>query len=546
MSTQPSSDETDSALSPQPSARKIGPQFSALAKGIALAALLVALGNIASRVLGLARNSTVAYLFGRASVDVNAYSVAWLIPNTLYDFLINGAISAALVPVFSAYAEGDDDEFWRVACGVINLAMLVLVALTALLALAAPFVVQLVTQDTEPGLRAQTLVLVRLMLLAVPLMGLSGLLTALLYARRRFLLPAFVASAFNAGIIAGALLLHRQLGIESLAAGMLLGALVQVLIQLPGLRGGRYRLALNWRHPGVRRVLALYGPVALGMGFSIIGAVIDRRLASGFAGAPATMSYATTLIQFPLGLVAAAVSTAVLPTLSRQSVANDEENFRATFALGLKVVLLLVVPATAALAVLRGPVVALLFEGGQFSADDSQKTALALLCYLPGLPAAAVDQMLLFAFYARRNTLTPNLVQGAAIGIYLLTALPLVFATRLGFLALVLGNAAQWIGHAVLLWLLLRRAVPLGGLRLGEASAKIVLASGVMALALGGMLALLPRVGLALQGRFYGGVVPVLLGGVLGALVYFGACAVLRVEALGFFVGAVRGRLRRR
>jgi putative peptidoglycan lipid II flippase len=505
----------------------------------------VALGNISSRLLGLARNSTVAFLFGRASVEVNAYNAAWLIPNTLYDFLINGAISAALVPVFSAYAEGDDDEFWRVASGVVNLAMLLLVGLSALLALAAPLVVRLITQDTEPGLRDQAEVLIPLLLLPVPLMGLSGLLTALLYARQRFLLPAFVASAFNAGIIAGALLLHRQLGIASLAVGMLLGALAQVLIQLPGLRGGRFHLALGWRHPGVRRVLTLYGPVALGMSFSILGALIDRWLASGFTGALATMSYATTLIQFPLGLVATAVSTAVLPTLSRQSVAEDEESFRGTFAMGLKVVLLLVLPATAALAVLREPVVRLLFEGGRFGADDSRQTALALLFYLPGLPAAAIDQMLLFAFYARRNTLTPNLVQGAAIGIYLLTALPLVFATRLGYLALVLGNAAQWVGHAVLLWWLLRRVVPLGGLRLGEAAAKISLASGALALALGGLLALLPQLGLRLEGRIGGGLVPVLLGGALGGVVYFGACAALRVEALGFFVGAVRARLRR-
>jgi putative peptidoglycan lipid II flippase len=257
------------------------------------------------------------------------------------------------------------------------------------------------------------------------------------------------------------------------------------------------------------------------------------------------MSYATTLIQFPLGLVATAVSTAVLPTLSRQSFAEDEEGFRSTFAMGLKVVLLLVVPATAALAVLRGPVVTLLFEGGRFGVDDSRQTALALLCYLPGLPAAAIDQMLLFAFYARRNTLTPNLVQGAAIGIYLLTSLGLLYATRLGYLSLVLGNAAQWVGHAVLLWLLLRRAVPLGGLRLAESAAKILVAGGAMALALAGLLAALPRVGLALEGRVGGGLVPVLLGGALGSLVYFGACAALRVEALGFFAGAVRRRLRR-
>jgi putative peptidoglycan lipid II flippase len=537
----------------QPSQRNkpaaLGTHNSALNRGIFSAALLIALGGIASRALGLGREATIAYLFGR-SVAVDAYTAAWQIPSTLYDFLISGAISAALVPVFSAYAEvaptagsGEgDDEFWRVGSGVINVALLLLGALTALLLWQAPLVVRLVAQDTQPGLREQTVALVRLMLPAVPLMGLAGLFTALLYARRTFLLPAFVAAAFNAGIIVAALLLHGRLGVASLGVGVLVGALAQVLLQLPGLRDMRYRPLLNLHHPGVRRVLILYGPVALGMGFSLVGIVIDRWLASGLPAALATMRYATTLIQFPLGLVAAAVSMAVLPTLSRQSSAGDQESFRATLAQGLKVVLLLVLPATVGLAALATPVTALLFQRGAFDAADSSITALALLCYLPGLPAAALDQMLLFAFYARKNTLTPNLVQGAAIAIYLLTALPLLWGTQLGFLALVLGNSAQWIGHALLLLALLLPHVSLRGLRLGEALGKTLVASVGMGIVMALIGALM---GAATEGTPYRALAQVAAAAVGGALTYVGLCAVLRVEALGFFVGVVRARVGR-
>jgi putative peptidoglycan lipid II flippase len=503
-------------------------------RGVAAAALLIAVGNIASRLLGLVREPTIAFFFGRG-VEVDAFQIAWTVPSTVYDMLIAGAVSAALVPVFSEYAEGDRDEFWLVVSGVLTIALAALTAMTALAVWQAPLLVAALTRPEQGELRALATPLVRLLMPAVLLMGISGLATAVLHAQRRFLLPAFTMVTFNAGMILGIVLLHERMGVNSLAAGALIGALGQVALQLPGLRGARVRPGLSRGHPAVRRIVRLYGPVALGIGFSIGGTLIDRWLASGYEAALGTMRYATTLIQFPLGLVASAVALAVLPTLSRQSAAADEASFRATLAMGLKVVLLLILPATAGLLALAGPLTELLFERGAFTAQDTAATALALLFYLPGLPAAAIDQVLIFAFYARKNTLTPNLIQGAAIGCYLLAALPLLWLTRLGFLALVLGNSAQWIGHALVTYVLLARAVPLRGLRLGEATVKGLLASGLMAatvlavVTLGAGLPTLARVALA---------------GGAGAALYLGLCAALRIEALGFFLGAIRARLR--
>jgi putative peptidoglycan lipid II flippase len=468
-------------------------------RAIALAALLIALGNIASRALGLVREATIAFFFGRGSA-VDAFTLAWTIPNTIYDLLINGAVSAALVPVLSEYAEGDADEFGRVVASIFTIALAALCGLLALAAWQAPLLTALLVQAEQVELRAQTTELVRLLLPAVLLMGLSGLITAVLHARRTFLWPAFGGAIFNGGMIVAMVLLHERVGVGSLAIGALIGAAGQVLVQLSGLRGVRLRAGVRLRHPAVRRILLLYAPVALGIGFSILGTVIDRWLASGLPSAPTTMRYATTLIQFPLGLVAAAVSLAVLPTLSRQSAGGDEQAFRSTLAMGLKVVILLIVPAALGLAALAEPLVALVLQRGAFVASDSAATATALRFYLPGLPAAAIDQVLLFAFYARKNTLTPNLVQGAAIGFYLLAALPLLLLSQLGFLALVLGNSAQWIGHALLLWWLLRD------------------------------LPLIVTIGLA---------------GGAGLAIYMGLSALLRVEALGFFLGAVARRLGR-
>ncbi len=384
-------------------------------------------------------------------------------------------------------------------------------------------------------LRAQATDMVRLLLPSVLFMGLSGMITALLYARQKFLLPAFTTSAFNLGIILGALLLTPWLGPLSLVAGALLGAALQVLLQLPGLRGMAYRPVIDLRHPGVRRILLLYAPVALGIGFSIIGIVLDRNLASRLdASAIPTMRYATTLIQFPLGLVAAAVSFAVLPTLSRQASAGEEQAFRTTLAMGIKVVLLLILPAVAGLAALARPVIELVLQRGQFQAGDSIATASALLLYLPGLPAAAIDQMLLFAFYARNRTLAPNLVQGAAIGLYAATALGLLHLTDLRVEALILGNSVQWVGHLLILLLLARGLVDLSGLRLGEA----VLKCGIASLALGGLAWVVANTLL----NSAGALLQLLVAGSISTIAYFGLCLLLRVEALDFFVHALRRR----
>lgn len=517
---------THSSSSPGPS----------LARQLALAAILIAVGNIASRLIGLVREAVIAGMFARGE-GVAAFTAASAIPTMVYDLLINGAISAALVPVLSEYADGDAQEFWRVASTIINLALLVTAGVVAVLIWQAPAAVPILAGGFDPQLLGLTVLMSELMLPAVILMALSGLITAILYARRQFLLPAFTTSAYNLGIILGALLLTPLFGVLSLVVGVLLGALLQVLLQLPGLRGAVYRPYLELRHPAVRRILWLYAPVALGIGFSTIQVVLDRRLASGLeASVLPTMRYATTLIQFPLGLVAAAVSFAVLPTLSRQAGANDDDAFRRTLAMGINVVLLLILPATLGLAALAGPIVELLYQRNAFGAQDSAATATALLLYLPGLPAAAVDQMLLFAFYARRRTLAPNLVQGAAVALYATTALLLLWGAGLGIEALILGNSVQWVGHVLIMIILSRGLVNLGGLQIGATLLKCGLAALMMAGMVWGMAQVLVPFGVLVQ---------IGVAGLIGALGYFGLCLALRVEALTFVAAAVRRRMGR-
>ncbi|MBI2912075.1 MAG: murein biosynthesis integral membrane protein MurJ, partial [Chloroflexi bacterium] len=357
-----------------------------LGLSIGRAALVLALGNVGSRLLGLVREQVIAALFG-ASAATDAFTAASRIPTSLYDLLIGGLISAALIPVFSGYVGRDEEErLWQVASAVLNTIMAAVVVSVALLVVAAPWVVDVYATGFSPGTKEQAVELVRYMLPSLAFMAVTGVLTALHYARRRFILPAVALSLYNLGIILAAVVFHSSLAIGSLVAGVLLGALLQATALWWGLGDLRYMWRAGPLSRDMREVLALYLPVALGLFVSMVGIAIDSNLASRTGeGNLAAMRFATTLVQFPLGLVAFAVSTAVLPILSRQAAAPA---FVATLGLGLRLVLLAILPAVAGLVALRGAIVQLLFERGAFGAFDTERTALALLAYAPGIAAA--------------------------------------------------------------------------------------------------------------------------------------------------------------
>jgi putative peptidoglycan lipid II flippase len=269
-----------------------------------------------------------------------------------------------------------------------------------------------------------------------------------------------------------------------------LGALLQVALQLPGLRDARLHFELDIQHPALRRVGKLYLPIILGLVISQIAIALDRNFASRTGEQSiAWMQFATTIIQFPLGLVSTAISLAILPTLSRLALATGETGpalleFMATLATGLRLVLILIIPATVALFILAEPIVSLLFQHGDFTAFDTQQTALALRLYLLGLTFAAIDQPLIFAFYARQNTLTPALVGLLGVGFYLAAALLPSLARPMQMTDLVVANSVQLTGHALLMLWLVNRLAPLRRHGLGPTTFKAMTAALSMGLVL--------------------------------------------------------------
>jgi putative peptidoglycan lipid II flippase len=520
--------ETESITQPAP---------ESATRSIVGAATILAAGNISSRLLGLVRELVIADLFG-ATGYVSVFRVASTLVLTLYDFLVGGLISAALVPVFSEHAADETrrGEFWNLVSTVLSVIAALLAVAVLILEWFAEPLFQILGAGYNAELRAVGVQMIRLTLPAVFFLGVAGVLSGILYALKKFTLPSFTAAAFNAGIIVCSIALAPRFGIFSVVIGVVVGAASQVILQYLGLRRAPLRLQLDFSHPALRQIARLYVPVLGGLTVMVIGVAIDRNLASRTGDQSlAWMQVATYLVQLPLGLVATAISFAILPSLSRTVSPAD---FRKTLAFGLKLVLLLMLPCVVALFVLAVPVVELLYQHGAFTADDTAATARALQFYLFGTVFAAIDQPLVFAFYARKNTLLPNLVAVAALGFYLLVALPLL--NTFGYLALVLANSAQLAGHAlIMLWFTRTRLGGLGGEGLGRATLKLLLASALMGAAM--LLLSAMEFGSGLMQELLRVAIP----SAVGAAVYILALKILRVREADQIFTLARQRLRR-
>jgi len=457
--------------------------------GLARSALLLSIGNIASRVLGLAREMIIARTF--SDELVSAFTIASQVPTLLYDFLIGGMLSAALVPVLSDYAHRDRREFARVVGLLLTIFGLLLLILTSVLYLAAPQVAWLLAggfSRTDPTLLPITTDLIRAMTPAVWLFSMAGLLTAVLYALQRFTWPALATALYNLGIVLAAPLLASRIGVTSLVVGILAGALAQFALMALDLyrMGLEIRWRFDWRHPALWRIVRLYLPISVGLLVMLFQVGLDRRLASGAAAtSPAWMRYATTLQQLPLGLISVAIALAALPRLSHYFATGQELAYRQTLGRGLRMVLFLIIPATIGLWFLGEPVTQLLFGSNRENATNTTQIVLALQIYLVGMVFAAVDFPLNYAFYARNNTLLPALVGLFSVAVYVIVAVRLL--QPLGYLGLVWADSAKQASHALLMLLCLRwRIGPLQA-QVRRGLCQMVLAAVPMALVIGGL-----------------------------------------------------------
>jgi putative peptidoglycan lipid II flippase len=499
-------------------------------RGIASAALIVMLFFLLSRITGLVREVVVAAHFG-AGAELDAYLAAFRVPDLLFQLVAGGALGSAFIPIFSTYWTKDDTaSAWLLFSRVINLItlLLVIVAGVALL-FAQPLVRLVIAPGFEPAQQVVTAQLMRWMLLGTIVFGVSGLVMGALNARQHFLLPAAAPVLYNLAIILAAWLLSPALGVYGLAVGVVAGAFVHFAVQAPGLWrvGARYTPSLTWRDPGVQAVARLMGPRVLGLFFVQMHFLVNTILASTLApGSLSALNYAWLLMLLPQGLFAQSLATAAFPTLAAQAAAGQLTALRQTLYQTLRLVLFLALPSAVGLAVLGTPVIQLLLQRGQFTAEDTQQVAHALRWYALGLAGHAILEIVVRAFYALHDTRTPVTVGIAAMIVNILLSLWWVGWLAHGGLALA-NSVATSVEVLVLLWLLRRRLQGIEGEALLLPLLRHLGAAGIMGLALIGWLRWsaatlhLTGTGLAVMqvtgGIVLGGVLFVLLAWVFGS-----------------------------
>ncbi len=430
------------------------------ARKLAAYSLVVMAGFVASRVLGLVRNVVVAQQFGTGR-EYEAFIAALVIPDLVFQVLAGGAVGSAFIPVFKGYFAQDDDEgAWRLTSRVMTLAIVVTLPISVILALFARPLTELLVPPWDAASKDLTASLMRTMLISPAIFAVSGFAVSVLNSFQRFLLAALAPIMYNASIIVSALV-FRHLGIEGVAIGAVVGALLHLLVQIPGLVsiGMRYRFSISLVDPGVREVLRLMGPRMIGLGVMQVNQLVNVVLASYLiVGSLGYLNVGWLMVMTPL-VLAMAVSTAVFPTMAEESASNHGEAVRDVFVLSLRTILFLTVPMGIGLIALGEPLIRLLFEHGAFTAESTHLTYFALIWYAIGLAGHATVEIVDRVYYALHDTWTPVKAASLAFVMNLVLGLTLM-QTPLNYGGLALGNSLAALAEATLLMILVRRRIP--------------------------------------------------------------------------------------
>ena len=469
------------------------PTPSAASPQLARSAGVIGAATMASRILGLVRDQVLAFLFG-AGDQMDAYNIAFRIPNLVRDLFAEGAMSAAFVPTFTRTLTKEGRErAWRLGNLVVNALLLATgLIVVAGMVFAGPITTAFAGAYAEvPGKLELTVSLTRIMFPFLALVAVATALMGMLNSLHRFFVPAMSPAMFNVGSIVctiGLAPVMPALGLPVITApaiGVLVGGLLQMAVQWPSLRreGYRYQPVLDVRDEGLRRVLVLMGPGVVGLAAVQINLLVNSILATGEGtSAVSALNYAFRLMYLPIGIFGVSIATAVVPTLSRQAAMNDATGMRDTISSGLRMMLMLNVPATVGLVVLATPIVALIFEHGAFTRAHTAATAAALAFYSPGLVGYSAVKIAVPSFYSLRDSRTPVLVSGVTVLMNVVLNVSLVRV--MGFTGLALGTAASAIFNAAaLLWLLRSRLGGLDERRVAASFVRICAASAFMGLA---------------------------------------------------------------
>jgi len=501
---------------------------------LAMAASVVALGFLGSRLLGLLRTVVIAHEYG-TSPQLDAYFVAFRIPDLIFQLLAGATLGSAFIPTFARIvSDRSEQEGWRLASTVLNL----LFVATLFFALAGLLLAPLLVPLTAPGLGDETgqhaeltslsVDLTRIMMLSPVLFAVSGMFMGILNARHHFLAPAIAPMFYNAAIIVGALVSDD---VKVLAAAVVVGALLHLVVQVPALRlvGMVWEPLWDWRDGYVREVLRLMGPRVIGLAAFHLNFVIATFFASTLdTGAISAVNYAWLVVMTPLGLFGMAISTAAFPRMAEQAARGGDE-LRDTVATSLRLILYLTIPASVGIFVMAQPITAFLLRSGAFDSSSASLVVGALALYAVALFAHSGIEILSRGFYALSDTRTPVAFAVVSMVVNLVLCLALVWPFGIKGLAAAL-SVATIVEFALLLRALSRRLEGLDAGHMAFSLSRTIAGSILMAEVILLWLALLHFLGLLdLADKVDAGLA--VIGGVgIGAVVFFVATRLLRSE----------------
>ncbi len=522
-------------------------------RGLARSGVIFAIATGVSRVIGLVREIAQAAIFG-ISGPVNAFEIAFLIPNTVRSLVADSALSAAFVPVFSdLLVKGERQRAWRVASSLFWLMLVGLGGLTAFFIVIAPWVMAIF--GFGPGHRYGVIAaeLARILFPLVLILGLTGIVVGILNSYDHFTVPALSPVLWNAIILLG-----LGLGVHSTspdehstrlyiyAVSILVATIAQFLLPLPWLRGldGRLHMAIDIRDPAVKRTFVLMVPITIGLGLININALIDQLFATHLPAhvlhrhdAPAAIVRAFRLYMLPQGVFSVAVATVLFPLLSRHASRQDWNGFRHTMSTGLRLICFLLVPASVTAAVLATPIVRLLYQHGNFGPKDTPIVAASLAAFALGLTFNGTMLMLNRGFFSLQSPWIPSWVALGNLGVN--AVLDAVFY-RFGIWGIPLSTSLVNIAGTAALLVLFRRRMP--GFEISETARSFVLvciASVVLAAVGWGVWYLLDSgLGQSLPAQ----IVSLGAGLVLGYAAFFGVCRLLGVRELETLLRLRHGR----
>ncbi|MDA3803033.1 MAG: murein biosynthesis integral membrane protein MurJ [Patescibacteria group bacterium] len=533
--------------------KKITNIFKKQINNVTMAATLVAVSSLASRFLGVVRDKILASKFG-AGEELDIYFAAFKIPDLIYSLIVLGALSAGFIPIFTSLIkdknchkkdecnpEKNNKEAWHLASNIINILVIALSVLSVIGYFLAPYLMSIIAPGFEKSQQEVTAVLTRIMFLSPLLLGLSGIFSGILQSFKRFIVYSLAPIFYNLGIIFGALFLVDRFGLQGLAWGVVIGAFLHLIIQVPTVRnlGFRHKKLIDFKEKNTRKIFKMMVPRTMSLAISQINLVVITILASTMdSGSLTIFNLANNLQSFPVGIFGISFAIAAFPLLSE--TAKDAKKLAANFSKTFRQILFFIVPSTVLIIILRAQIIRVVYGSGNFDWTDTILTMNTLGFFALSLFAQATIPLLIRVFYANEDSKTPFYL---GLGSVLLNIiLSVVLSKNMGVSGLALAFSIASIVNFFLLfvWIYVKN----GNIHLSKIIVAVAKFS-ISAIFAGGAAQatkylVWPFIDMT---KFSGVFIQLIIAGLVGGIIYLLSCYILKNKEMINFINSFKRRI---